>query len=170
MGPGRGAGSGRDAPDSQAPGSDVAPVEVDGSRAAQHDPAGQGAEPPLRDPMGVEPVVRLVRPDPKPEPALIPPLKSRDNIPPSEEGVVGKEAATPLTPRLLQLLSLVQERGRFTTQDHMTNSGVSHRTALRDLQALVQYGVVERVGARRGAFYRPSGRVADSSQPDSTSG
>ena len=66
-----------------------------------------------------------------------------------------------LSPRLLQLLSRVRESGRYTTQDHMASCGISHRTALRDLQALVQKGLVERVGSRRGAYYRPSSLVAD---------
>jgi DeoR/GlpR family transcriptional regulator of sugar metabolism len=68
-----------------------------------------------------------------------------------------------LTPRLQQLLVEIQKRDRYTTQDHMTNAGVSHRTALRDLQALVRHGVVERVGVRRGAFYRPSRPTTNSS-------
>ena len=54
------------------------------------------------------------------------------------------------------LLSLVRERGRVTTQEHMASSGTSHRTALRDLQALAEKGLIERVGSRRGAYYRPS--------------
>jgi hypothetical protein len=76
------------------------------------------------------------------------------------EGGSGPSSAS-LSPRLLELLVLARERGRLTTQDHMSHSGVSHRTALRDLQALVQFGVVERVGARRGAFYRPLPPVAN---------
>jgi predicted HTH transcriptional regulator len=67
-----------------------------------------------------------------------------------------------LSPRLRGLLSLIRERGRCTTQEHMANSGVSHRTALRDLQALVSQGFIERVGVRRGAWYRLSAGVADS--------
>jgi hypothetical protein len=117
-----------------------------------------------------EPVVELVRPDAEAEAGPILTPRSKEIDPPDSPAASGKDSAVPLPPRLLQLRSLIQERGRLTTQDHMTSSGVSHRTALRDLQALVQYGVVERVGARRGAFYRPSGASANSVAPDSTNG
>jgi len=84
-----------------------------------------------------------------------------------EESGVAESQSEPdagsLSPRLRTLVALVREHGRYTTQQHMANSGVSHRTALRDLQALVSKGFVERVGARRGAFYRPKSGVADSS-------
>jgi DeoR/GlpR family transcriptional regulator of sugar metabolism len=49
------------------------------------------------------------------------------------------------------------EKGSIGTQDHMTTAGVSHRTGLRDLQTLVELGLAERVGTRRGARYRPIG-------------
>ena len=82
----------------------------------------------------VEPEVVLPRPAPQPE------------------------AGSPevLSPRLRDLLARVVARGAYSTQDHMQATGVSHRTALRDLQALLQAGLVERVGSRRGAHYRPS--------------
>lgn len=77
------------------------------------------------------------------------------------ESAVRSESAAQLSPRLQQLLDLILERGRLTTQDHMAHFLVSHRTALRDLQALVASGRVERVGARRGAYYRPSAAAAN---------
>jgi transcriptional regulator with AAA-type ATPase domain/HAMP domain-containing protein len=76
-------------------------------------------------------------------PVLIPP-------PPSPMGL------TKLSPRLEELRRRVVARGRYSTQDHMREGGVSHRTALRDLQTLVAAGHIERVGSRRGAYYRPS--------------
>jgi DNA-binding NtrC family response regulator/HAMP domain-containing protein len=63
-----------------------------------------------------------------------------------------------LAPRLEDLRQRVVAAGRYTTQDHMTACGISHRTALRDLQALVATGHLERVGSRRGTFYRPTRR------------
>ncbi|MCA8964981.1 MAG: DeoR family transcriptional regulator, partial [Planctomycetes bacterium] len=85
---------------------------------------------------GVEPVVVL--------PAL----------PPSGPPVpAGGEAQAE---RLRQALQFAHDRGSLTTQDHMELAKVSHRTALRDLQTLVGQGLLERVGSRRGAFYRPS--------------
>lgn len=86
-----------------------------------------------------------------------PEVESKVGLEPSARPVhpVVAKQGVGLTPRLLELLSRVRELGRFTTQEHMANSGASHRTALRDLQTLVQKGFVERVGSRRGAFYRP---------------
>jgi len=107
-----------------------------------------------------------VRPDDGVESGLMP--MAGGVSPSDEEAGEGRGASASLTPRLLQLRSLIQERGRLTTQDHMNRSGVSHRTALRDLQALVSFGVVERVGVRRGAFYRPISSVTNSNSSDST--
>ncbi|MFK7742223.1 MAG: sigma 54-interacting transcriptional regulator [Planctomycetota bacterium] len=68
-----------------------------------------------------------------------------------------------LPPRLQRLLARILAAERYTTREHMAECGVSHRTALRDLQILVENGFVERVGVRRGAFYRPcaGGQKAD---------
>ncbi|MBL8754764.1 MAG: sigma 54-interacting transcriptional regulator [Planctomycetes bacterium] len=75
----------------------------------------------------------------------------------AEEPIVllPRVAGEPLPPRLEELRRRIVLAGRYTTQEHMAVGNLSHRTALRDLQALVTAGVVERVGARRGAFYRP---------------
>ncbi len=86
------------------------------------------------------------------------------------EVLVPRPKIPTLTPRLQQLLVEIQKRDRYTTQDHMTNAGVSHRTALRDLQALVRHGVVERIGVRRGAFYRPFRPMTNSSTSDFVDG
>ena len=58
--------------------------------------------------------------------------------------------------RLRELLERIRSCGTYTTQIHMETAGLSHRTGLRDLQALVAAGLIERVGSRRGAHYRPS--------------
>ena len=104
----------------------------------------------------------VASPRPEVEPELVPELGERPVASVSGRGADG------LAPRLLELLSRVRELGRFTTQDHMTNSGASHRTALRDLQALVKKGFIERVGSRRGAFYRPLGMLGESWPKEST--
>ncbi len=70
-----------------------------------------------------------------------------------------------LPPRLRMLLDRIVARGSYSTQDHMEATGVSHRTGLRDLQALVRAGLIERIGSRRGAHYRPKGRVAGPKLP-----
>ncbi|MFY9345599.1 MAG: sigma 54-interacting transcriptional regulator [Planctomycetota bacterium] len=67
-------------------------------------------------------------------------------------------AVPPLDVRLEDLRQRIAAAGRYSTQIHMQTCGLSHRTALRDLQALVAAGLIERVGSRRGAFYRPSAR------------
>ena len=73
----------------------------------------------------------------------------------------GSSPESGLTPRLAELLSKIRVQGRYTTQEHMAESGRSHRTALRDLQMLVAMGLVERVGVRRGAWYRPCEGLAE---------
>jgi hypothetical protein len=60
-----------------------------------------------------------------------------------------------LHPRVRDLYERLTANGSLGTQDHMVSAGVSHRTGLRDLQLLVELGLAERVGTRRGARYRP---------------
>ncbi|MCU0865955.1 MAG: sigma 54-interacting transcriptional regulator [Planctomycetes bacterium] len=105
-----------------------------------------------------EPVVLLPRPAEPAEPPAQPPVGQPVDTVPSQQGVEPAAAAAPapLPPRLHQLLVAVVRRGTYSTLDHMQACNLSHRTALRDLQALVQSGHLERVGSRRGAFYRPS--------------
>lgn len=61
-----------------------------------------------------------------------------------------------LPERLQAALAWARQHGSIQTEDHMAAAGVSHRTALRDLQILVKNGHLVRVGSRRGATYRPS--------------
>jgi transcriptional regulator with GAF, ATPase, and Fis domain len=76
--------------------------------------------------------------------------------PPLPEDPVGPTSPDQLPPRLRELLERITERGSYSTLDHMLAAGVSHRTGLRDLQALVRAGLIVRIGSRRGAHYRPS--------------
>ena len=55
--------------------------------------------------------------------------------------------------RLGALVRLIEERGSISTQDYVAASGLSKRTALRDLTQLVDSGVVARTGKRRAARY-----------------
>jgi transcriptional regulator with GAF, ATPase, and Fis domain len=59
-----------------------------------------------------------------------------------------------LPERVRMLYRLVCEKGAIRTQDHMQAHAVSHRTGLRDLQILVDAGLIERQGKRRGAKYQ----------------
>jgi len=138
----------------------LAPTDVVHARDVLLAIAGTGAAPvgqavPTEPGPGPEPTVVL----PRAEPVL-------DRLGGDE---VGSEAAggaphepvftlATLPARLRALLTVIEARGTYSTQDHMTATGVSHRTGLRDLQALVRAGLIERVGSRRGAFYRPSHR------------
>ena len=60
-----------------------------------------------------------------------------------------------LTPRQERILARAQERGGITNSEVVDEEGVSARTALRELQRLVERGLLVRVGRRRGAVYRP---------------
>ncbi|MHC4579305.1 MAG: sigma-54 interaction domain-containing protein, partial [Planctomycetota bacterium] len=66
--------------------------------------------------------------------------------PPSIEG---------LTPRQERILSHAREKGGVTNGEVVREERVSARTALRELQRLVERGLLLRVGRRRGAVYRP---------------
>jgi DNA-binding NtrC family response regulator len=126
--------------------------------------------------------VALIGSDPQAEPALatperedvrllpgpvvlVPPPHGPVRTPPVEVDiavpVADVDAAAgdePLPERLAALLQRVVAQGSYSTQDHMAHCRLSQRTALRDLQALVSCGRLERVGSRRGAFYRPRSR------------
>ncbi|MEZ6037965.1 MAG: sigma 54-interacting transcriptional regulator [Planctomycetota bacterium] len=125
----------------QVGGAPAAP-EAEGGGGEQSAAAGADAAPPA-----AEPLVQIPA-------ASEPPVAGAS--PAGELGEAG------LSERLRELLARIRRLGRYTTQEHMAEHGLSHRTALRDLQALVSAGLVERVGVRRGAFYRPLGRVAKS--------
>jgi hypothetical protein len=76
--------------------------------------------------------------------------------PAAPAAAAGSSGLASLPSRLVGLLRQVVAAGTYSTQAHMAASGLSHRTALRDMQALLAAGALERVGSRRGAFYRPS--------------
>jgi DNA-binding NtrC family response regulator/HAMP domain-containing protein len=65
-----------------------------------------------------------------------------------------------LTPRQERILVLARERGGITNGEIVKEEEVSARTALREVQRLVDRGLLVRVGRRRGAVYRPGEKVA----------
>jgi hypothetical protein len=77
--------------------------------------------------------------------------------PPRRQEGAGPVILDSLPPRIRVLYDQLVAKGSIGTQDHMNTAGVSHRTGLRDLQTLVELGLAERVGTRRGARYRPTG-------------
>ncbi len=56
--------------------------------------------------------------------------------------------------RQVQLLILLQTRGTITNKEYMEMMGISSRTGLRDLQELLELGLIIRQGSRRAAVYR----------------
>jgi transcriptional regulator with GAF, ATPase, and Fis domain len=61
-----------------------------------------------------------------------------------------------LTPRQERVLGYARERGGVTNGEVVEAEEISARTALRELQKLVDRGLLVRVGRRRGAVYRPT--------------
>jgi diguanylate cyclase (GGDEF)-like protein len=59
-----------------------------------------------------------------------------------------------LNPRQRKLLDYLARHGRCTNREYYQMAGTSPRTGLRDLQDLMQRGLVVREGKRRGAVYR----------------
>ncbi|MEM8882947.1 MAG: sigma 54-interacting transcriptional regulator [Planctomycetota bacterium] len=60
-----------------------------------------------------------------------------------------------LTPRQERILARARDQGAITNREVVDGEQVSARTALRDLQVLLQRGLLTRVGRKRGAVYRP---------------
>jgi two-component system response regulator HydG len=60
-----------------------------------------------------------------------------------------------LTPRQERILARARRKGGITNSDVVAEEDISARTALRELQKLVERGLLHRVGRRRGAVYRP---------------
>jgi len=77
---------------------------------------------------------------------------------PKEEAAEPAKASTGLhglTPRQERILESARRTGGLSNRDVVDAENVSARTALRELQALVERGLLSRVGRRRGAVYKP---------------
>ena len=59
-----------------------------------------------------------------------------------------------LNERQRQLLDHLAVHGRCTNREYIELTGTSDRTGLRDLQDLIDRGLIVREGKRRGAVYR----------------
>jgi DNA-binding NtrC family response regulator len=64
-----------------------------------------------------------------------------------------------LTPRQERILAFARGRGGVTNGEIVKEESVSARTALREVQRLVDRGLLVRVGRRRGAIYRPGDKA-----------
>jgi DNA-binding NtrC family response regulator len=71
------------------------------------------------------------------------------------EAVPPPADAPGLTPRQERILARARKRGETSNRLVVDEEQVSARTALRELQKLVERGLLVRVGRRRGAVYRP---------------
>lgn len=63
-----------------------------------------------------------------------------------------------LNDRQKQGVAHVKKTGRIVNTEYQELTGVSRKTAMRDLKGLVEKGVFERVGTKRGAYYVLAGR------------
>jgi transcriptional regulator with GAF, ATPase, and Fis domain/HAMP domain-containing protein len=79
----------------------------------------------------------------------------------ASESPTAQPAHLALGLRHQRLLRLIAERQTLSTADYVTIEGVSPRTGLRDLGDLLQAGLIERLGSRRGARYRLVNRHSD---------
>jgi ATP-dependent DNA helicase RecG len=67
-------------------------------------------------------------------------VPGRDDLPRSEQ-------------RMMIALRHIQEHGTITSREYGELAGISESTALRDLEAWVERGVLRRIGKRRGRRY-----------------
>ncbi|MFN8825184.1 MAG: sigma 54-interacting transcriptional regulator [Planctomycetota bacterium] len=146
-------------PDNAAPvassGATTAPPAVPAPGNAPNGAAGGLPRPVAAADERVETVVEIQRPPrDRGEPSDL--AMAEPAAPAAPAAAAGSSGLASLPPRLVGLLRQVVAAGTYSTQAHMAASGLSHRTALRDIQALLAAGALERVGSRRGAFYRPS--------------
>jgi ATP-dependent DNA helicase RecG len=63
------------------------------------------------------------------------------------------ESTPGLSERQRQAIRYLQETQRMTTKEYSKLTGVSNRTALRDLRDLVDRGILQEFGKRRGKYY-----------------
>ena len=63
------------------------------------------------------------------------------------------QTASPLNARQLLGLRMIQERGSLTSREYVEATGVSERTALRELREMVERGVIVVRGRTRSARY-----------------
>ncbi|MBI4450686.1 DeoR family transcriptional regulator [Candidatus Woesearchaeota archaeon] len=67
---------------------------------------------------------------------------------------VTKELPSTLSPRLQKAIDYVASTGSITNDQYQKLTGVSHRTAVRDLEELVKKDLLVREGTKRGARYK----------------
>jgi len=63
-----------------------------------------------------------------------------------------------ITSRQRQGISQIKKTGKITNSGYQELTGVTRKTASRDLDGLVEKGILEMIGSRRGAYYVLTGR------------
>jgi ATP-dependent DNA helicase RecG len=59
-----------------------------------------------------------------------------------------------LSDRQIKAVLYVKEKGRITNLEYLEiNTGITDRTALRDLDNLIEKGIFQRVGEKKAAYY-----------------
>ena len=68
-----------------------------------------------------------------------------------------EEIMKDLNHRQARLIAHLKTHGAVTNREYIEMMGVSSRTGLRDLNELIERGVIVRLGSRRAAVYRLKG-------------
>lgn len=63
------------------------------------------------------------------------------------------EHRSQLKPRELEILNLIWERGRITSEEATKKFGITRETANQDFRKLLELGLIERKGTGRGTYY-----------------
>lgn len=58
-----------------------------------------------------------------------------------------------LNVRQIKAVLFVKEKGRITNKEYQVINNTTDRTALRDLETLIQLNIVKRIGVKKGAYY-----------------
>ena len=133
-------------PDAVEPPEDAASAASAVTRSGSSDPSAAGE--PSVGARGGAPGTRPA------EPTSILPVPDRDASGGASPLPAASLAAMGLHERARRGYQLLAERGALSAQEFARLTDTSARTALRDLNHLVDAGLIERVGARRGARYR----------------
>ena len=58
-----------------------------------------------------------------------------------------------LTLRQINAVQFIKDRGKITNSEYQEINEVIDRTALRDLDELIEIGIIKKVGEKKGAYY-----------------
>lgn len=58
-----------------------------------------------------------------------------------------------LNERQIKAVLFVKDSGKITNKEYQELNNTTDRTALRDLEKLVEFAVFKRIGEKKGAFY-----------------